>query len=65
MDKKLDELDEKLVWELSGNSRRSLREIAKKLGSSTSTVAQRVRRLEQEKIVKRYGADLDWEKLGL
>ncbi len=64
MDKKMDELDEKLVWELSENSRRSLREIAKKLGSSTSTIAQRVRRLEREKIVKRYGADLDWEKLG-
>jgi len=64
MDKKLDELDKTLIWELEADSRRSLREIARKLGSATSTVAQRVKRLEKEKIVRRYSADVDWEKLG-
>jgi len=64
MDKSLDELDERILLELAANSRLSFREIAKKLGISTSTIAQRVKRLEFQKILRRYSADLDWEKLG-
>lgn len=59
-----DELDEKIIFELESNSRLSYRELAKKLGSSTSTIAQRVKKLEGEKLVRRYTVDLDREKLG-
>jgi len=60
----MDELDGKIVEELEGNSRLSFREMAKKLGVSTSTIAQHSKMLEREKIVRRYSVDLDWEKLG-
>ena len=60
----MDELDWKIVEELEGNSRLSFREMAKKLGVSTSTIAQHSKMLEREKIVRRYSVDLDWEKLG-
>ncbi|HLD62245.1 MAG TPA: Lrp/AsnC family transcriptional regulator [Candidatus Norongarragalinales archaeon] len=64
MDVLMDELDGKIVEELEGNSRLSFREMAKKLGVSTSTIAQHSKMLEREKIVRRYSVDLDWEKLG-
>lgn len=64
MDKSMDELDGRIVFALAENSRLSFREMAKKLGVSTSTVAQHVKRLESQKVVRRYSTDLDWEKLG-
>ncbi len=59
-----DELDEKIILALESNSRVSFRELAKTLGSSTSTVALRVKRMESSGIIRRYAADLDREKLG-
>ena len=64
MDEGLDELDSKILVEFEHNSRQSFRELAKKLGSSTSTIAQRVQRLERSKVILRYSADLNREKLG-
>lgn len=64
MDEGLDDLDSKILVELERNARQSFRELAKKLGSSTSTIAQRVQRLERERIIRRYSADLDREKIG-
>ena len=64
MDKRESDLDGKIVFALSENSRLSFRELAKKLGVSTSTIAQHVKRLEAQKVLRRYSVDLDWEKLG-
>jgi DNA-binding Lrp family transcriptional regulator len=46
------------------DSRQSYREVAKKVGVSSGTVASRVRELEEKGIVKRYTLLLDYERLG-
>ncbi|MFH1257948.1 MAG: Lrp/AsnC family transcriptional regulator, partial [Candidatus Micrarchaeota archaeon] len=59
-----DELDRRIIDELLENARDSSREIAKRLGISTSTMIQRLTRLEKEGIVKGYSPNLDFTKLG-
>ncbi|MBS3102781.1 Lrp/AsnC family transcriptional regulator [Candidatus Woesearchaeota archaeon] len=60
----LDENDKKIIEILTENSRLSYRQIAKKLALSVATVMNRVKKLENEKIIKKYSALLDYEKLG-
>lgn len=59
-----DELDLKILAELLRDSRLSFRQIAKRVGSSVGTVLSRVRRMEEEGVIKGYTAILDHEKLG-
>lgn len=61
---KLDQLDRLLLKELEGDARQSYRELAKKSGVSVVTVAQRVRKMEHEGIIRGYAAMLNQEKLG-
>ncbi len=60
----IDETDKKILNVLLDDSRLSYREIAKKVGVSVATVMHRVNRLQKEKIIKKYTAVLDYEKLG-
>ena len=54
-------LDEKLLALLSANSRESVTVLAQKLGVSRSTVQERMRRLEKQRVIQgytiRYSAD--------
>ncbi|MBI5224381.1 Lrp/AsnC family transcriptional regulator [Candidatus Micrarchaeota archaeon] len=59
-----DELDRRIVEELMKNGRDSAREIAKRLKISTSTLLQRMGRMEKEGMIKGYSANLDFSKLG-
>jgi len=61
----LDELDRKILTLLSEDSRRSYREIAKHLGVSHATVSGRIRRLEEEGVIKGYTVILDPEVMNL
>ncbi|MBS7269778.1 MAG: Lrp/AsnC family transcriptional regulator [Candidatus Freyarchaeota archaeon] len=61
----LDELDKKIVELLSADSRLSYREIAKKLGVSHINVSSRIKKLEDEKIIRGYTVILDPEYLNL
>ena len=61
---KLDDTDKKILNVLVGSSRLSLRQIAKKVDVSVATVMHRINKLEQEKIIKKYTAQLDYEKIG-
>lgn len=61
----MDELDVKIINSLNENARQSFRQIAKKLGVSMSTVSNRVRKLEEEGIIKGYIPVLDSQKVGL
>ena len=61
----LDELDWRILIELTRDSRQSLRSLAKKLKVSISTISSRVRRLEKCGIIKGYTVVVDYEKLGL
>ncbi|MCS7106315.1 MAG: Lrp/AsnC family transcriptional regulator [Candidatus Aenigmarchaeota archaeon] len=60
----LDKTDVKIIKLLISNSRLSFREIARHLGLSVGTVINRIKILENEKIIKGYSAILDHEKLG-
>ena len=60
----LTERDNKILNIVVDNSRLSLRGIAKKANISVATVMHHVKKLEQEKVIKNYTANLDYEKAG-
>ena len=59
----VDALDEDIVRELA-REKSSLKELSKKLGIPLSTLHSRIKRLEKEGIIKRYRAEVAWERLG-
>ena len=60
----LDKIDEKILKKLSSDARLSARQLALKMGMSTVTILSRIKKLEKEKVIKGYTANLDHEKLG-
>ncbi|MEM4577104.1 MAG: Lrp/AsnC family transcriptional regulator [Candidatus Nezhaarchaeales archaeon] len=64
MQVKLDEVEKAIIRELLANARLSFREIARRIGTSTATVANKVKKLEEEGVIKGYTAVVDAEKLG-
>ncbi|MCS7140289.1 MAG: Lrp/AsnC family transcriptional regulator [Candidatus Nezhaarchaeota archaeon] len=60
----LDDVDKAILKELINDARLSFREIARRVGVSTATVASKVRRMEEEGIIKGYTTIVDLEKLG-
>lgn len=60
----IDETDEKIINHLLVDARQSARQLALKLGLSTVTVLSRIKKLEKEKIIQRYSAIIDHEKIG-
>ncbi|ADT83242.1 MULTISPECIES: Lrp/AsnC family transcriptional regulator [Thermococcus] len=60
----IDELDRKILSLLQKDARLSYREIAKKLNVAVGTVYNRLKRLEEEGILKGFYPKLDYEKLG-
>lgn len=61
---KIDEVDRKILKELTTDSRLSYRQIAKKAKVSVGTALNRIRRLEKEGVIKGYTAIVDQEKVG-
>jgi DNA-binding Lrp family transcriptional regulator len=61
---KLDRIDELILKNLMVDARLSARQLGIKLGISTVTILSRIKKLEQEKIIKGYSALIDHEKLG-
>ncbi len=60
----LDDLDRKILQAYLMDSRVSYRELAHKLGVSTTTVQARTQKLEKSGIVRGYSAIFDHEKIG-
>jgi DNA-binding Lrp family transcriptional regulator len=60
----MDELDYQILEKLNENARRSYREIARELKVSLSTISNRVKKLEDEKIIERYIPLINQEKIG-
>src|SRR3989344_8428605 len=60
----IDATDKKILNVLSSDSRLSFREIAKNVGVSVATALHRVRHLEKEKVIRKYTAAIDYEKVG-
>jgi len=61
----VEEIDRKIVSLLARNGRMSFTELARQAGLSVSAVHQRVRRLEQDGVIKGYAATFNPEDLGL
>ena len=60
----LNETDVKILKALTLDARLSSRQIAKQCGISIGTVLSRIKRMENEGIIRGYSALLDHEKLG-
>ena len=61
----MDELDKKILRELQLDSRNSFTKIAQKIGVSTATVSDRVKRLTEKGIICGYTTILDTSELGM
>ncbi len=60
----MDALDYKIIDELVCDGRMAYAQIANRLGVSTATVHQRVKRLREQGYVRSFSVDLNWEALG-
>ena len=60
----LDETDQALIGLLADNARLSTAELARSVGLSVPSVAERLRRLEEDGVVKGYTIELDPRALG-
>ncbi len=60
----LDTKDRKIVYQLDLNARQSCSEIAKKVGLSKEVVNYRIKRLEQEGVIKGYYTIINMSRLG-
>ena len=60
----MDHIDEKLIHLLQKNARISLKNLAKEVYLSNPAVSARIEKLEEEGIIKGYGARIDPLKLG-
>ncbi|NPA84754.1 MAG: Lrp/AsnC family transcriptional regulator [Crenarchaeota archaeon] len=60
----LDDLDMKILSILMNDARKSVREIARELGVSPATVHNRMKRLQQEGVLKGFMPIVDFPKLG-
>ncbi len=64
MPDKIDSLDIKILVELQEDARKSLREIAEKLGVVEGTVYNRINKLKKLGIIKKFIPVIDYSKLG-
>ncbi len=62
---KLDQVDLKILKEISSNARISLRELADKMGMTSMAARYRIKRLEQRKIILGYRPMINNEKIGI
>jgi DNA-binding Lrp family transcriptional regulator len=60
----VDDTAKKVLKEYLKDSRQSFREVARKIGISSGTVANRIKDLEEIGVIKKYTTQLDYDKLG-
>ncbi len=60
----LDETDMALLRALSADSRQSQRALSREVNMSAPAVAERVARMERLGVIKGYGVEVDWDRLG-
>ena len=61
----IDEIDWKILKELQENARISFAELGRRIGLTTPAVIERIRKLEDAKIITGYRAEIDTAKVGL
>jgi Lrp/AsnC family leucine-responsive transcriptional regulator len=60
----LDGMDWRIIHHLQEDGRVAFAELGRRVGLGASSVAERVRRLEDQGVIRSYRADLDLERLG-
>jgi len=60
----MDSIDRQILKLLEANSKQNTKEIAHKIGLTVSPTYERIKKLEDSGIIKKYVAVLDYEKLG-
>jgi len=60
----IDDIDKKILHELSKDSRISIERLAENVGLSATPVRRRIKLLEEAGILKRYSIEIDLEKCG-
>ncbi|WP_437371847.1 Lrp/AsnC family transcriptional regulator [Maribacter litoralis] len=60
----MDATDEKILMQLQRNAKQNTKEIAAKVGLSVTPTYERIRKLEQQKIIRSYVALVDRTKIG-
>jgi DNA-binding Lrp family transcriptional regulator len=60
----MDDTDNKILEKLNENARKSFREIARELDISLTTVSNRIKKMEDEKIIENYIPLINQEKIG-
>ena len=61
---KLDKIDHKILAHLMTDGRTTMERLARKVGLSKTPVIARIRRMEQEGVIRGYGALVDHAKIG-
>ena len=61
---KIDAIDMNILRELRENSDRPIRELAQKLGMHPNTLLQHIKKLEANRIIVKYMAEIDYAKMG-
>ena len=61
----IDEIDWKILKALQQNARITFAELGRQIGLSTPAVIERIRKLEDTKIITGYRAEIDTAKIGL
>lgn len=62
---KVNEIEKKILYLLQKNARLKIKEIAREVGLSIPAVTERIRKLENAGIIKRYSTIIDPKKVGL
>lgn len=65
MVRKYDNLDIGILRELRERANLSYKELAKRLKAHPNTVMIRIKKLEKEGVIRKYSADIDYNKVGL
>src|SRR3989344_8480673 len=65
MVRKLDKVDRKILLELDTNARATYQQIGKKLGIGKNNVQYRIKRLQEDKVIKKFVTQFSIGKLGL
>lgn len=60
----IDAIDARILYALSENARTSIADLARGVGLSSPSVSERVKRLEEAGVIKRYTIDIDPAALG-
>ncbi len=61
----IDEKDRLILFELQQDCRQPLSKISKAVGLPQQTVSYRIGKLEKAKVIKKYTANVDYQKLGM